>query len=135
MLHPMKPAALDSLLRSRAEPRASTTRGAARLDPLAARVLRALFELAQLDCPADAGLLARALGLRASHAARILLELDAEGLVTAERVRLTMKGLCQAVQVAALNLEGELWVVQAIERARRSPPAEQSGAGDAAPSK
>ena len=125
MLHPMKPAALD----------ASLARGTARFDPAAARVLRALFELAQLDCPADAGLLGRAVGLRASHAARVLLELDAHGLVTAGRVRLTMQGLYQAVQVAALNLEREPWLAQAIERARRSPCAEQPGASSAAPGK
>jgi DNA-binding IclR family transcriptional regulator len=73
------------------------------LDPLARRVLRALYELAELDCPADAGSVARAVGLSAADATRVLLALDARGLVRAEHVRLTLLGLAHAARVPALS--------------------------------
>jgi hypothetical protein len=97
------------------------------LEPLAQGVLRALYELAELDCPADAALLARALthltgsrpasiSPRASDIARVLLVLDARGLVQADRVRLTMRGLAEAVRLAPLSLAELPWLAQ---RARR----------------
>lgn len=79
------------------------------LDPLSERVLRALYELAQLDCPAHAGVLGRAVGVRAADLARVLLVLDARGLASAERARLTLAGLAVAVRAPALHLEREPW--------------------------
>ncbi|HEY6882294.1 MAG TPA: hypothetical protein VI299_29890 [Polyangiales bacterium] len=74
----------------------------AALDPHARRVLRALYELAELDVPAEVGLVARALGL--PDATRVLRELDARGLVDAQRVRLTMQGLALAARTPSLHL-------------------------------
>ncbi|MDB4990719.1 MAG: hypothetical protein JWN04_5897 [Myxococcaceae bacterium] len=87
------------------------------LDPLAKGVLRALYELAELDCPAHAGVVSRALRsveleLRPSDVARVLLVLDARGLVVADRARLTMRGLAEAVRCPALQLERAAWLPQ-----------------------
>ncbi len=82
----------------------------ARPDALALRALRALYELAQLDAPAEAGVLARALGVRASQAAELLLELDVRGLVCAERARLTLLGLGCAARLEPLQLERASWL-------------------------
>jgi hypothetical protein len=85
---------------SRAKPFASTSLQDA---PASARqVLRALFELAQADQPADAGSVARRLGLRASDVAQHLVRLDALGFVRAERARLTLLGLAAAARLDAL---------------------------------
>lgn len=74
------------------------------LDPAAQRVLRALFELAQLDRPASAGSVGRAIDMRPADVARVLLVLDARKLVVAERARLTLKGLAVAARVPVLRL-------------------------------
>ena len=66
------------------------------------QVLRALFELALADRPADAGSVARLLGLRASEVGGIFVRLDALGLVRAERARLTLSGLATAARLEAL---------------------------------
>jgi hypothetical protein len=89
------------------------------LDPIAQRVLRALYELAQLDCPAHAGVLAKAVGLRAADVARVLLVLDARGLAVAERGRLTMAGLARAARVPALHLSRASWFAAARAVARQ----------------
>ena len=77
----------------------------AALDPPARRVLRALFELAQLDCPAHAGVLARAVDMRAVDVARVLLVLEARGLARAGQARLTLTGLALAARCEPLQLE------------------------------
>jgi len=89
------------------------------LDPLERRVLRALYELAQLDCPAHAGVLGRAVGLKPVDVARVLLVLDARKLVTADRARLTLAGLAVASRVSALRLEREPWLEEARRTAAR----------------
>ena len=59
--------------------------------------LQALYCMAARDQAADQGKLGRALGLSRSDTARMLDELDRQGLVDAARVRLTMSGLVLAV--------------------------------------
>ncbi len=104
MLPTMKPETLcRSLVKARAGARESND---------AARALRVLYELAQLDCPADAGLLGRALGIASADARGLLIELDARGLVCAQRARLTMLGLGRAARVASLHLERVQWVAE-----------------------
>lgn len=80
----------------------------AALDPHARRVLRVLYELAELDIGAEPALVARALGL--SDVTRVLRELDARGLVDARRVRLTMPGLVVAARVPSLHLARDSWL-------------------------
>ncbi|MCG8557185.1 MAG: MarR family transcriptional regulator [Proteobacteria bacterium] len=58
--------------------------------------LYALFELARADRPAQAGVIAEAIGSTPSVVARALVELEQEGLVDATRARLTMRGLAVA---------------------------------------
>jgi hypothetical protein len=87
------------------------------LDPLARRLVRALYELAELDCPASSGLLARAVGIRPADVARVLLVLDARGLASADRTRLTLLGLALAVRQPALSLSRETWFVPARQHA------------------
>lgn len=93
------------------------------LDPSARRVVRALYELAELDCPASAGLLARAVGIRPADMARVLLRLEARGLVNQggaslapprARIdaRLTLLGLAYAVR------QPDLGLLRAHERGR-----------------
>jgi hypothetical protein len=67
-------------------------------------VLRALYQLAQADRPADAGSVGRALGMRTVDVARVLLVLDARGLARADRARLTLSGLVEAARVAPLEI-------------------------------
>ena len=69
-----------------------------------ARTLRALFELARLDCSASASVLGSALGLRATQVARALVALEQLGLVRADHARLTLPGLALAVRLPALGL-------------------------------
>lgn len=71
------------------------------LSPTARAALVALYELGSDDRPADAGRVARRLGISPSAAARALLELDGLGLVWAERCRLTMQGLAKASRLSA----------------------------------
>jgi hypothetical protein len=101
------------------------------LEPVAQRVLRALYELAQLDCPAHAGVLGRAVGMRAADVARALLVLDARGLVSADRARLTLEGLACAARVPALQLERETWLEPLRRRALgvRLPSRRAEGGG------
>jgi DNA-binding IclR family transcriptional regulator len=75
-----------------------------RLDPLALRVLRALFDLAQHDRPVHAGAIAEVLGMGRSLAAAALLRLDAAGYVRAEEARLTMAGLVLASRLCPVAL-------------------------------
>ena len=60
-------------------------------------LLRALFEMASEDQPAELPALAARLGLNCSRTLGLLDELDRAGLVDADRVRLTMSGLAHAV--------------------------------------
>jgi hypothetical protein len=94
-------------------------------------MLRALYELAQLDCPAHAGALARALQpehrLRPSDVARVLLVLDARGLVSAERARLTLQGLAEAARCPPLGLEQASWLPQLKRQAFLQRYAERAG--------
>lgn len=70
--------------------------------------LRALFQLARTDLPADAGTLAARLGVRPVRLAQALLHLERKGLVDAGRVRLTLHGLAVAASLdAALRRRGE----------------------------
>lgn len=78
------------------------------LDLTSRRVLRGLYELAQLDRPADAGLLARAVGVPALLVVRTLLVLDARGLVRADRLRLTLLGLACAARLPTLQVAQRL---------------------------
>ena len=80
------------------------------LDPAAHRVLRAVYELAQLDVPAHAGIVGRAAGVRTSEAAQLLITLEAAGLVDATRARLTMHGLVAALAAPALALAEQPWL-------------------------
>ena len=112
----------------------------AALDPPARRVLRALYELAQLDCPAHAGVLARAINfslalpsahlatgarakspgarfpMRAIDVGRVLLVLDARGLASAEHARLTLAGLLVAARCEPLQLESAPWLARRLAR-------------------
>ncbi len=63
--------------------------------------LVAVYELHSRDRPADAGRVARLLGISPSEAARALLALDDRGLLWAERCRLTMAGLSVAARLSA----------------------------------
>lgn len=96
------------------------------LDPLERRVIRALYELAQLDCPAHAGVLGRAVGLRPGDVARVLLVLDARGLVMADRARLTLSGLAVASRVTTLCLDRAPWLDEARRAALRQSEGESS---------
>lgn len=87
------------------------------LDPVARRVVRALYELAELDCPASLVLLARAVGCRPADTARLLLVLEARGLASAQRARLTLPGLARAVREPGLGLSRETWFVAARQHA------------------
>ena len=69
-----------------------------------ARTLRALFELARLDCSASASVLAAALGMRATQVARALVALERLGLVRADQARLSLPGLAVAARLPALEL-------------------------------
>jgi hypothetical protein len=80
----------------------SLAREPAGLDVAAGRVLRGLFELARADRHADASSLGRLLGMRPSQVGCLLSELDARGLVRAERARLTLAGLALAARLAPL---------------------------------
>jgi DNA-binding MarR family transcriptional regulator len=71
------------------------------LDDTSKSVLRLLYELAQHDTAADAALLAARLALRVADVSRVLLVLDARGLVNAGRARLTMRGLALAARLPA----------------------------------
>lgn len=89
----------------------------AALDPRARRALRVLYELAELDVSADVGLVGRALGL--PDATLVLRELDARGLVDAQRVRLTMQGLVIAARAPSLHLARESWLsIHFLDRQR-----------------
>jgi hypothetical protein len=88
------------------------------LDPLARHVLRALYELAELDVAAHAAVLGRAVGRAAADVARALWVLDARGLASAERTRLTLLGLAEAARLPALGLARERWVNEARPPAR-----------------
>lgn len=79
-------------------------------------VLRGLYELAQLDRVADAGLLAHALGIPTLHVVRALLVLDAQGLVRADRVRLTLLGLATAARLPALQVARRLPAAPRLSR-------------------
>jgi Mn-dependent DtxR family transcriptional regulator len=59
-------------------------------------ILRALFEMASEDQPADLVSLAARVGLSCTRTAEILDALDRAQLVDADRVRLTMSGLALA---------------------------------------
>ena len=88
------------------------------LDPQARRVLRALYELAELDVAAQPGVLARALGQDVAEVVRVLRLLDARGLASAERTRLSLLGLARAARLPALRLEGEPWISAARQQSR-----------------
>jgi hypothetical protein len=67
------------------------------------RVLRALFELARCDHPAQPEVLAGALDMEPSAVTRTLDSLAARGLADCLRVRLTLRGLAVAVHVPVLD--------------------------------
>jgi hypothetical protein len=94
----------------------------AALDPLAQRVLRALYELAQLDCPVHMGVLAGAVVCAPAELLAALQVLDARGLVSAQRLRLTMQGLAQAARIASLQLHGERFPPSGKPALRRALP-------------
>jgi Mn-dependent DtxR family transcriptional regulator len=59
----------------------------------------ALFDLARLGLPADVGRIAGRLGVESARIARGLALLAQQGLVDAERTRLTLAGLALAAQL------------------------------------
>lgn len=63
--------------------------------------LALLYRLAHADRPADLALVADNLGVSCTAADALLAELEAIGLVDAERVRLTLAGLALAVSHGA----------------------------------
>lgn len=63
------------------------------------RLLETLYELGRADTNADAGVLATWLGVPEPRVQELLRRLDAQGLVDAERCRLSMKGLVLAVSM------------------------------------
>jgi DNA-binding IscR family transcriptional regulator len=65
-------------------------------------VLRALYELADDDVPADLDAIAARLDLPTAHLVPVLLVLDRAGLVDASRRRLTLAGLAHAVVAPVL---------------------------------
>ena len=67
------------------------------MNPKALKALHVLFNLAQRDQQADLALLAAELGTTCVEADDLLRQLEANGLVDGERVRLTMIGLTVAV--------------------------------------
>jgi hypothetical protein len=98
---------------------------------LEARTLRALFELARLDCAASASVLAGALGVRATQVARALVALEQLGLVRADHARLTLPGLATAVRLPALGLsvpEPRVLAVRCISRGLASARPRAAGA-------
>jgi DNA-binding MarR family transcriptional regulator len=64
-------------------------------------VLHALYQLAQGDTPADAVILARAVGSSVGDVVRVLDQLELRGLADSLRVRLTFEGLALAVATGA----------------------------------
>ncbi len=64
-------------------------------------VLRALYEMASEDQAADLPGLASRIGLSCTRTIELLDALDRQGLVDAERVRLTLIGLTLAVNAPA----------------------------------
>lgn len=60
-------------------------------------VLRALFELAEVDVRADRALLARLLGLDEAAVDTSIVQLRRRGLLAAERLTMTMVGLAMAL--------------------------------------
>jgi hypothetical protein len=88
----------------------------------ARRVLRALFELARADCPADVRTLARALGMTSLEVVRALLRLDSDGLASADTARLTLQGLAVAARLPDLALVQDPALAQRglLGRGRRS---------------
>jgi len=65
------------------------------------KALLVLFNLARNDEHADLALVAERLGLSCVDADRVLASLDRQGMVDADRVRLTMSGLVVAVSADA----------------------------------
>jgi hypothetical protein len=96
------------------------------------RVLRALFELARCDHPAQPDVLARALDLDLFAVDRALARLGAQGLADAARVRLTLAGLAVAVHVPALEQAALIAIgVRAEDDDRHAPePLWRAGAAD-----
>jgi hypothetical protein len=86
----------------------------------AARVLRALFELARLDYPASLAVLATCLGSSPTEVGRSLLTLERLGLAHAELARLTMRGLAVATRMPGLGIS----VLLAGEPGRFDVPSE-----------
>lgn len=69
------------------------------MEQLNKSVLVALFDLAQLDAAASVQTLAARLGVTRREVADSLSALDRQGLVRAEKVRLTMMGLVRAASL------------------------------------
>jgi Mn-dependent DtxR family transcriptional regulator len=80
-------------------------------------VLRTLFDLARADRPADLALVAASVGLSCARADEVLEELEQEGLVDGERVRLTMAGLVVAVSAVRGRRRGARGRRRAASRA------------------
>lgn len=68
-------------------------------ETLAWRMLETLYELGRADLDATPALLAEWVNAAEDDVLRVLRRLDAQGLVDAERCRLTMKGLVLAVSL------------------------------------
>ena len=82
--------------------------------------LRALFELARRDHPAQPDALARVLDLDGAAVTRLLVRLDARGLVDAKRARLTLPGLAVAANAPALPPAALAWLPEVDDDARES---------------
>ena len=64
-------------------------------------ILHAVFALSRANRRVDAGTIGAATGVSPTHAARVLVALERQGLVDASRARLTMLGLARAVASGA----------------------------------
>ncbi len=70
-----------------------------RMNHLNSRLLVALLDLAQSDLPASVQALAVSLGITRREAANALSDLDRQGLIRAETMRLTFLGLAYAARL------------------------------------
>ena len=74
------------------------------LDNTAIELLRAIFDLAEVDLRANPNLLARLLGLDLDRVSALIQSLRRAGLVQVDRMNLTLAGLAFAVATTPVEL-------------------------------